>query len=216
MDRVDREYRILIVDDERSNIKILSEILHDDYKIMAAKSGDQALKAVNGPNPPDLILMDIIMPDMDGYEICQEIKADEKNRDIPIIFVTAVSEAMDAARAFELGAVDYVAKPFNPITVKARVQTHIKLSRTMRDLQEALLKVKKLSGLLPICSSCKKIRDDKGYWNQVETYLQRHSEATFSHGICPACTEALYGSNDWFKELKENKEPGDNVPSADD
>ncbi len=203
---MDKEYRILIVDDdEQFNIKILTEFLQDDYKIMAAKSGEQALKIISGPNPPDLILLDIIMPDMDGYEVCQKIKANEKNKHIPIIFVTAVSEAMDAAKAFDLGAVDYVTKPFNPVTVKARVNTHIQLSSTMQALQTALKKVKKLSGLLPICAQCKKIRDDKGYWNQVESYLQLHSEAVFSHGLCPDCSEEFYGNKPWFKKMMKDK-----------
>jgi DNA-binding response OmpR family regulator len=203
---MDKEYQILIVDDdEEFSIKILTEFLQDDYKIMTAKSGEQALKVISGPNPPDLILLDIMMPDMDGYEVCQKIKANEKNKHIPIIFVTAVSEAMDAAKAFDLGAVDYVTKPFNPVTVKARVNTHIKLSSAMQDLKTALKKVKKLSGLLPICAQCKKIRDDKGYWNQVESYLQQHSEAIFSHGMCPDCSEKCYGDEPRFKKMMKNK-----------
>ena len=184
--------RILIVDDERYNIKVLTGILRDDYKIMAAKDGESALKIANGPNPPDLILLDILMPGIDGYEVCHRLKKNELTQNIPVIFVTAVSEAMDAAQAFELGAVDYVAKPFNPVTVKARVNTHMKLSNTLRELEEALKKVKTLTGLLPICASCKKIRDDQGYWQQVESYLSKHSEAEFSHGICPDCLKDLY------------------------
>jgi len=202
---MDKRNRILIVDDDSFNISILKEILHNDYKIMYANSGEKALKAVTGPHPPDLILLDILMPDMDGYQVCTHIKADENTAHIPIIFVTAVSEAMDAAKAFELGAMDYVTKPFNPITVKARVNTHIKLNTTMQKLTNALKEVKRLSGLLPICSGCKKIRDDKGYWNQVEMYLEEYSEATFSHGMCPDCSEALYGGEDWYQKMKKEK-----------
>jgi len=88
--------------------------------------------------------------------------------------------------------VDYVPKPFNPATVKARIQTHIKLSRTMKALQDALDRVKLLSGLLPICAHCKKVRDDKGYWSQIEAYIDAHSEVRFSHGICPECKKKLY------------------------
>ncbi|MEH0018719.1 MAG: response regulator [Desulfobacter sp.] len=202
---MDKAFRILIVDDETLNIRILTEFLQDDYKIMAAKTGEQALKAVTSPTPPDLILLDIIMPGMDGYEICSRIKAEEKTAHIPVIFVTAVSEAMDAAKAFELGAVDYVTKPFNPVTVKARVNTHVKLNTTMRELETALAKVKQLSGLLPICAKCKKIRDDKGYWNEVDCYLEKNSKTKFSHGLCPDCSDALYGNRDWYKKMKEKK-----------
>ena len=109
-----------------------------------------------------------------------------------MIFITAVSEVMDDAKAFELGAVDYVPKPFNPLTVKARVSTHIKLHHTVRELQLALKDIRTLSGFIPICAKCKKIRDDKGFWNQVEKYIQERSDAQFSHGICPECVESLY------------------------
>ena len=203
---MDKTYRILIVDDDKTNIRILTEILRDDYKLMVAKSGEQAIKAVRSPKPPDLILLDIIMPDIDGYEVCTRIKEDKATQGIPVIFVTAVSEAMDAAKAFEIGAVDYITKPFNPVTVKARVNTHIQLFSTMRELEAALNKVKKLSGLLPICANCKKIRDDKGYWNQVELYLEQNTEATFSHGMCPDCTDELYGHSDWYIKMKADGE----------
>ncbi len=202
---MDKKMRILIVDDDQFNLSILTEILHNDYKIMEAQSGDKALEIVAGPHPPDLILLDILMPGMDGYQVCTRIKTDENTAHIPIIFVTAVSEAMDAAKAFELGAVDYVAKPFNPITVKARVNTHIKLSTTMQELANALKEVKRLNGLLPICASCKKIRDDQGYWKQVEMYLEENSGVTFSHGICPDCSESMYGDKHWYQKMKKEQ-----------
>jgi len=202
---MDKQNCVLIVDDERFNLKVLTEFLYEDYKIMAAKTGEQALKAVQGSSLPDLILLDIMMPGIDGYEVCKKIKQDEKTSHIPIIFVTAISEAMDAAKAFELGAVDYITKPFNPVTVKARVKTHIQLNNTMRNLEAALKDVKKLSGLLPICSNCKKIRDDNGYWSQIEAYIRDHSEADFSHGICPGCSDELYGKEDWYIEMKKEE-----------
>ena len=202
---MDRKNRMLIVDDDQLNVSVLTEILKNDYKIMTAESGDEALKAVTGAHPPDLILLDILMPDMDGYQVCRLIKADPKTAHIPIVFVTAVSEAMDAAKAFEIGAVDYVTKPFNPITVKARINTHIKLSTTMQELENALKEVKRLNGLLPICASCKKIRDDKGYWNQIESYIEKHSDAAFSHGMCPECSDELYGKEDWYLEMKKDQ-----------
>lgn len=202
---MDKKRRILIVDDDQFNISVLTEILLEDYEIMAATSGETALAVVAGPHPPELILLDILMPEMDGYQVCTRIKADESTAHIPIIFVTAVSEAMDAAKAFELGAVDYITKPFNPVTVKARVSTHIKLSTTLQALENALNEVKTLNGLLPICAGCKKIRDDQGYWKQVEMYLEENFEATFSHGMCPDCSEALYGDKRWYQKMK--KEP---------
>ncbi|WP_028314060.1 diguanylate cyclase [Desulfatibacillum aliphaticivorans] len=121
--------RILIVDDERQNIKVLKDFLRDDYKIMAAKTGEQALEAARSEHPPDLILLDIVMPEMDGYDLCRILKEDEKTMHIPIIFVTGLGSTNDEAKGFELGAVDYITKPFRPVIVKARIKTHIQLKR---------------------------------------------------------------------------------------
>ena len=188
---MDELSRILIVDDEQQNIKVLTELLRNDYKIMASKTGEQALIAVFGPNPPDLILLDIIMPDMDGYEVCRRLKENQRTKSIPVIFVSAVTELEDAAKGFQVGAVDFIQKPLNPIIVKARVDLHIKLHQTIQNLKEALSQVKKLSGLLPICMHCKKIRDDNGYWSQVEAYIENNSEAQFRHSICQECAKSM-------------------------
>ena len=197
---MDKKPRILIVDDERFNIKTLTELLHEDYKIMAAKTGEQALKAVQGEILPNLILLDIMMPGMDGYEVCERFKANERTKNIPVIFVTAITEIEDAARGFQAGAVDFIQKPLNPVMTKARVDLHIKLHKTMEDLKEALSQVKKLSGLLPICMYCKKIRDDSGYWNQIEAYIDKHSEAQFSHSICKECANKYYPDLDLYDD----------------
>ncbi len=189
---MDEKPRILIVDDERFNIMTLTELLHDDYKIMAAKDGEQALAAVQREILPDLILLDIMMPGINGYEVCKRLKANERTKPIPVIFVTAVTEIEDAARGFQAGAVDFIQKPLDLVMAKARVDLHIKLHKTMQDLNEALSKVKTLSGFLPICMHCKKIRDDSGYWNQIESYIRKHSEAEFSHSICKECAQKHY------------------------
>jgi len=201
---MDKKPRILIVDDERFNIKTLTELLHEDYKIMAAKTGEQALKAVQGEILPNLILLDIMMPGMDGYEVCERFKANERTKNIPVIFVTAITEIEDAARGFQAGAVDFIQKPLNPVMTKARVDLHIKLHKTMEDLKEALSQVKKLSGLLPICMYCKKIRDDSGYWNQIEAYIDKHSEAQFSHSICKECANKYYPDLDLYDDDDES------------
>lgn len=184
--------KVMIVDDATENLKVLIELLKDDYQLIPLKSGQIALEKLEKDLLPDLVLLDIVMPDMDGYELCAKIKNNSKTKEIPVIFITAVSEAMDDAKAFDLGAVDYIPKPFNPLTVKARVSTHIQLYRTVKQLQTALNDIKTLSGLIPICAACKKVRDDKGYWSQVEDYIQERSEAQFSHGICPNCTAEYY------------------------
>jgi diguanylate cyclase (GGDEF)-like protein len=128
--------RILIVDDERININILNALLKTDYKIMAATSGEQAIKAaVDGH--PDLILLDILMPGMDGHQICRKLKSEPSTRSIPIIFITAMGDAENETMGFALGAVDYIPKPFNNAVVKARVGVHLRLKR-QNDMLENL------------------------------------------------------------------------------
>ena len=200
----DDKPRVMIVDDVVENLQILIELLKDDYHLTPLKSGEVALQKLAEDPLPDLILLDIVMPDMDGFELCTRLKADSRTKEIPVIFITAVSEAMDDAKAFELGAVDYVPKPFNPLTVKARVSTHIQLHRTVQELQSALRDIRTLSGFIPICAACKKIRDDKGFWNQVEKYIQERSEARFSHSICPDCVDSLYPAISQEKGNTEN------------
>ena len=120
--------KVLVVDDERMNLNALHGLLREDYQIMAAISGEQALKAALS-GKPDLILLDINMPDMDGLEVCKRLKQDPLTREIPVIFITGKTQEEDEVQGFEVGAVDYIPKPFNPIIVKARVQTHARLKR---------------------------------------------------------------------------------------
>jgi CheY-like chemotaxis protein len=190
---------ILVVDDIAKNIELIGNILSlEQYQISVATDGEKAWRILNRISP-DLILLDIMMPTVDGYTLCRQIKALEDKKDIPIIFVTAKSNPEDLARGFELGAVDYIGKPFNPAELTARVRTHISLYRAKKkndlliaELRTALAQVKQLSGLLPICSVCKKIRNDEGYWQQVEAYISTHLDVRFSHGLCPACIRTHY------------------------
>jgi len=132
MDR--KKNTVLLVDDIPANIKILVGALRENYRLVVATSGLDALKAAN-EKQPDLILLDVMMPGMDGYEVCKRLKSQRETADIPIIFVTAMNEEKDETRGFLLGAVDYIVKPVNPVIVKARVQTHIALCMAQRELQ---------------------------------------------------------------------------------
>jgi len=138
--------KILVVDDEPLNINILIELLKPKYKMMAAKNGIQALKAARSSNKPDLILLDIMMPEMDGYEVCETLKADEATKDIPIIFVSAMNEDSDETKGLSLGAVDYITKPISPTILQARVQTHLALKQQAQEIKEAheLIKIQQL------------------------------------------------------------------------
>jgi sigma-B regulation protein RsbU (phosphoserine phosphatase) len=132
---------ILLVDDTPANIHIAQAILRDEFKIRVATSGAKALELVKIEPLPALVLLDIEMPGMDGYEVCTQLKADPQTRDIPLIFLTAKTESEDETRGFEVGAVDYVHKPFSPTVVKARVRTHLTLRATSKQLALQLLAI---------------------------------------------------------------------------
>ncbi len=132
-----RTNTVLVVDDIPENIDLLDGLLNQDYKIKVALNGEKALKIARSENPPDLILLDIMMPDMDGYEVCRHLKADPRIRDIPIIFVTAKSDDSDETKGLEIGAVDYITKPFSPPIVRARIKTHLALKHNLEELQGA-------------------------------------------------------------------------------
>ncbi len=126
---------ILIVDDVVENLDILSNLLAPMYKVQAATSGEKALKVLE-KSQPDMILLDIMMPDMDGYEVIERIKANETTKDIPVIFVSAKGDVQDEARGFRLGAADYIIKPFSPPIIQARVETHLTLYKQKETLKK--------------------------------------------------------------------------------
>jgi len=136
-----KQQKILVVDDEPINIDVLTGLLKQDYKLIVAKNGARALKAAQSGNP-DLILLDIMMPDMDGYEVCRRLKADESTRDIPVIFITAMNQTDDEALGFELGAADYITKPVSPPILRARVKTQLALTQSRKELQAAYATIK--------------------------------------------------------------------------
>jgi phosphoserine phosphatase RsbU/P len=143
MNEADQRKTVLLVDDAPANIQVVTAILKDIYKIRVATSGAKALALVKVAPPPDLILLDVMMPEMDGYEVCTRLKADPETRDIPVIFLTGQTEIEDETRGFEVGAVDYIHKPFSPAVVKARVQTHLVLRGIREQLAQQLLAIQK-------------------------------------------------------------------------
>ncbi|WP_339136833.1 MAG: response regulator [Candidatus Electrothrix sp. GW3-4] len=189
---------ILVVDDQPANLKVLLSFLQEhDYRVYMVDSGQRALDILPKIQP-DLVLLDVMMPGMNGFEICKRIKADKDLAALPVIFMTALDSVGDKMAGFSAGAVDYITKPFQQLEVLARINTHITLRKRERELEEALEEIKTLTGILPICSYCKQIRNDEGYWQQVEEYITEHSEAIFSHGVCPSCYQKVM--NDLKKE----------------
>lgn len=136
MNKLFNQPTILIVDDAKENVSVLAELLRSDYKIRAATSGEKALEITFSDNPPDLILLDIIMPGIDGYEVCKKIKGASQTKNIPIIFVTGKVNEEEEIRGFKLGAVDYIKKPYNSVIVKARVSMHLELKRYRDHLED--------------------------------------------------------------------------------
>jgi phosphoserine phosphatase RsbU/P len=134
----DAKKTVLVVDDAPANIRIVNEILHDTYKVRIATNGAKGLELAKGTPGPDLILLDVMMPEMDGYEVCTRLKSSAATRDIPVIFLTGQTEIEDETRGFRVGAVDYIHKPFSPAVVAARVQTHLTLRETREHLERQL------------------------------------------------------------------------------
>lgn len=126
---------VLVVDDTPANLSLMSSLLKDTYKVKVANCGARALEIAQSGPPPDLILLDIMMPELDGYEVCRRLKAQESTKDIPIIFITAMGDVENESMGFALGAVDYISKPFNKTVVKARIRVHMQLKRQSRLLE---------------------------------------------------------------------------------
>ncbi len=127
--------KILLVDDTPANIRFLVEALREDYELIIATNGPEALQLA-ATGKPDLILLDIMMPDMDGYEVCKKLKGDENTKDIPIIFVTAMTDKSDEEKGIRLGAVDYITKPFNAALTKARISNHLELDQLRKKIRQ--------------------------------------------------------------------------------
>jgi DNA-binding response OmpR family regulator len=187
--------RILVAEDQSVSRHILVANLRKwGYDVTAVEDGTRAWEALQAEEAPPLAILDWLMPGMDGIDICRQIRLSPRRRPIYLILLTARRGQEDKIQGLQAGADDYITKPFNREELRARVQVGIRvlelqgaLAQRVRELEEALSRVKTLQGLLPICSYCKKIRNDHNYWQQVEGYISDHSEAQFSHGICPEC-----------------------------
>jgi len=131
---------ILVVDDEPSNIKVLNDLLKDFYKVSFATNGQDVLELAGGEKKPDLVLLDIMMPEMDGYDVCRQLKSNKKTAKIPVIFVTAMAETEEESKGFEVGCVDYITKPISPPIVLARVKTHLELKSAKERVERLLSK----------------------------------------------------------------------------
>lgn len=190
---------ILIAEDDAVSRRLLELFLiRWGYEVVMANDGNEALQILSREIRPALAILDWMMPGIDGLELCRRVRENQDALPTHIILLTARNGKADIVQGLEAGADDYISKPFDREELRARVQVGVRMVELQRmlgervhDLEKALQQVKQLQGLLPICSYCKKIRGDNNYWQQVETYVSKHSEAQFSHGICPDCFESI-------------------------
>ena len=189
--------KILIAEDDLTSRRILEAILAKwNYEVIATGDGLEAWQALQTENAPPIAIIDWMMPGMDGVEFCRQIRQTHTLTPTYIILLTSKAQQEDVVAGLEAGANDYIRKPFEREELRARIQVGervVELQAALADrvkmLEEAIVKIKTLQGLLPICSYCKKIRNDQDYWQQIETYVAEHTQAEFTHGICPDCLE---------------------------
>jgi DNA-binding response OmpR family regulator len=196
----DKEVSILVVDDDPNMLKANAHLLKSaGHTVLQAATGMECLRIAR-EHQPDLILLDVNLPDIDGRDVCRQIKEDPALAGCFVVHLSAVHTSGDsAAEGIESGADSYISLPVSGRELLARVEALLRIKKAERELtkknialEQALSEIKTLRGIIPICSSCKKIRDDAGYWHQVEVYVRDHSEADFSHGMCEECARKLY------------------------
>ena len=199
---------ILIAEDDSVTRRLLESTLGRlGWDVIPAADGTaawHAIESLRGKDAPEVVLLDWMMPGMDGIEICRKLRTTPGFELVYVILLTSRSEKEDLAMGLAAGANDYITKPFHPVELESRVRVGLRMVKLQRslavrihELEEALAHVQKLQGLLPICSYCKKVRNEANYWEQVDSYFSSHSDLDFTHSICPACTEKM------LEELEE-------------
>ena len=191
--------RVLIAEDDAVSRRLLEATLAKwGYEVIVTADGLQALEALTQPEAPSLAILDWMMPGLDGAQVCLKARAVAGERLLYMILLTAKGRKEDIVEGLTAGADDYMVKPFDRDELKARISAgerilrlQAELAARVKELELALVNVKLLQGLLPICCYCKKIRNDQNYWQQVDTYVSEHSEAQFTHGICPDCRDKI-------------------------
>jgi DNA-binding response OmpR family regulator len=192
--------RVLVAEDDLLSRRMIEAMLEKwGYQVTTASDGDEAWELMQAEDPPKLVILDWIMPGMEGVEVCRKVRESGRSEPTYIILLTSKGEKGDIVSGLEAGADDYIAKPYDSEELRARVQVgervialQTALAARVKELQDALVHIKTLQGILPICMHCHKIRNDEDAWQRLESYIQDHSEAEFSHGLCPECFKKHY------------------------
>ena len=191
--------KVLVVENDPVSQEILAGVLPKwGYEVVRAMDGVEGMDKIMLPSSPDLVLLDWMMPRMDGLGFIRKVRSEIKDNPPYIIMLTSRNEKNHIVTGLESGANDYITKPYDKDELRVRlgvgkrmIELQQALLKKISDLESAVKQINVLEGLIPICMSCKKIRDDSTYWNQIEGYIAAHSKATFTHGICPECYKKI-------------------------
>ena len=205
--------QVVIAEDDRVTGEILARTLQRwEYQTTLVGDGAEAWERLRSAAEPTLAILDWMMPGMDGPDVCRRVRAELPLANMYLLLFTARQSRGDVIAGLDAGADDYIIKPFDPDELRARIAVGArvlglqqKLAERVTELQAALSNVKQLRGLLPICSYCKRIRGDDQYWQQVEGYIAQHSDAQFSHGICPTCYATVSAEIDEISRNRQKK-----------
>lgn len=195
--------KVLVAEDDYVSRRLLDRHLHQwGYDVVTAENGTVALGILRGPEPPSIAVLDWMMPEIDGVQLCRLTRQETGRPFVYLILLTAKGSKSDIATGLEEGADDYITKPFDPAELRARIRVgerivrlEFDLQRKVQDLESALSRVRTLEDLLPICMYCKRVRDDQDYWHQIESYFHEHTGTDFTHGICPDCLREHLGKD---------------------
>ncbi len=200
--------RMIIAEDDKTSRQVLENVLTKlGHSVVAVSDGEQAWNALREPNAPRLALLDWMMPCLDGIDVVKRVRELPNAQQLYLIMLTARDSKQAIVEALQAGANDYIIKPYHNAELRARIDVGCRyvemqsaLESKVTELQRTLADIKTLQGMLPICSHCKKVRDDQNYWHRVETYLSEHSGMVFSHSICPECAHRYYPDLDSDEE----------------
>lgn len=206
-----RKIKVLVADDNFIALRLLAQLLSSwGYDVLTATDGEQALAQIE-TGEINIALLDWMMPKLDGLEVAHRVRELQADHYVYILVLTARDGAEDIVKGLEAGADDYLTKPFNEEELHSRLRSGERilrleqsLKKRLTELQDAMTNIKQLKGLLPICMYCKKIRDDGDYWHQIENYIHEHTEAGFTHSICPDCRERIV--KPMLESLRKEKE----------